>query len=82
MSTQLDIRPSDPDLDHGEGRVAHIIHSAGKAAGKVTEAIVEGTPVEALCGKVFVPSRDPKSLPVCSRCKAIKDQIQQTTPPS
>jgi len=79
MSTQLDVRPGDPDLDEGEGRVAHIIHSNGPAAGKVTEAIVEGTPVEALCGKVFVPSRDPKRLPVCSRCKAIKDEMQGVT---
>ena len=80
MSTQLDVRPSDPDLDEGEGRVAHIIHSRGVAAGKVTEAIVEGSPVEALCGKIFVPSRDPKALPVCSRCKAIKDEMQGRTP--
>jgi hypothetical protein len=80
MTTQLDVRPTDPDLDEGEGRVAHIIHSRGKAGGKVLEAFVEGTPVEALCGKVFVPSRDPKPLPVCSRCKAIKDEIQGLAP--
>jgi hypothetical protein len=30
-----------------------------------------GTPVEALCGFVWVPSRDPKQLPVCEKCKSI-----------
>jgi hypothetical protein len=35
------------------------------------EARVEGFPVTALCGHVFVPSRSVKSLPVCSECKEI-----------
>lgn len=34
-------------------------------------ARIEGTPIEALCGHVWVPSRDPKQLPVCQRCKDI-----------
>ncbi len=36
---------------------------------KLTEAMVMGTPVVALCGKVWVPSRDPKKYPVCPECK-------------
>ena len=28
-----------------------------------------GTPVVALCGKVWVPSRDPEKYPVCPECK-------------
>ena len=28
-----------------------------------------GAPIEALCGATFVPSRDPKGLPVCPKCK-------------
>jgi hypothetical protein len=38
---------------------------------KITEAMVMGTPCVALCGKVWVPSRDPKRFPVCPTCKAI-----------
>lgn len=38
---------------------------------KLTEAMVMGTPVVALCGKVWVPSRDPQRFPVCPECKNI-----------
>lgn len=40
---------------------------------KLTEAMVMGTPVVALCGKVWVPSRDPKKFPVCPMCKELYD---------
>lgn len=40
---------------------------------KLTEAMVLGTPVIALCGKVWVPSRDPSRFPVCPECKEIYD---------
>jgi hypothetical protein len=36
---------------------------------KITEAMVLGTPVTALCGKVWVPSRDPSRFPICPTCK-------------
>ncbi len=38
---------------------------------KLTEAMVMGTPVVALCGKVWVPSRNPDRFPVCPECKEI-----------
>lgn len=38
---------------------------------KLTDAMVMGTPVVALCGKVWVPSRDPERFPVCPECKEI-----------
>jgi hypothetical protein len=38
---------------------------------KITEALVLGTPVKALCGKVWVPSRDPSRFPICPTCKEI-----------
>jgi hypothetical protein len=40
---------------------------------KITEAMINGTPVVALCGKVWVPSRDPKKYPVCPECKRLFD---------
>ncbi|HEX4788548.1 MAG TPA: DUF3039 domain-containing protein [Actinospica sp.] len=40
---------------------------------KITEAMVFGTPVTALCGKTWVPSRDPKRYPICPTCKEIYD---------
>jgi hypothetical protein len=44
-------------------------HLGDKA--KVTEGYVMGTPVVALCGKVFVPHRDPLKYPVCKECDEI-----------
>ena len=66
-----------PDVDEvtetGEPPVAHIVKvgPGESAAAKVLEARVLGTPVEALCGHVWVPARDPKQLPVCEACKEI-----------
>ena len=40
------------------------------------EARIYGTPVEALCGHVWVPSRDPKQLPLCEECKSIYDMYK------
>ena len=33
-----------------------------------------GVPIRALCGVVFVPSRDYESLPVCEPCVKERDQ--------
>jgi hypothetical protein len=46
------------------------------ATAKVLEARVMGTPLEALCGHVWVPSRDPKSLPLCEECKNIYEMYK------
>ena len=35
-----------------------------------------GTPVIALCGKVWVPSRAPEKFPVCPACKEIWEQMK------
>jgi Protein of unknown function (DUF3039) len=57
----------------GEPVVAHIVKTepGESAAAKVLEARIYGTPLEALCGHVWVPSRDPKQLPLCEVCKDI-----------
>lgn len=44
-------------------------------AAKVTEGYVLGTPIEALCGKIFIPSRDPERFPVCPICKKIAEAL-------
>lgn len=63
-------KPSDPDLQADEPKVAHYVDPS-----KVTAAYVEGTPLQALCGTVFVPSRDPSSLPICDPCAEQRDLI-------
>jgi hypothetical protein len=65
-------------LETGEPAVAHIVKTdhGENAAAKVLEARIYGTPIEALCGHVWVPSRDPKQLPMCQACKEIYDMYR------
>jgi hypothetical protein len=46
----------------------------GKKA-KVTEGYVMGTPVVAICGKVFVPHRDPQKYPLCKQCQDVANSL-------
>lgn len=55
-------------------RYAHIVR-APNADAVITEAMVTGTPLVALCGKKWVPSRDPSRYPVCPRCREIRAQL-------
>ena len=62
----------------GEPVVAHIVKTdpGENAAAKVLEARIYGTPLEALCGHVWVPSRDPKQLPLCQKCKDVYEMYR------
>jgi hypothetical protein len=64
------------DLRLDEGDHERFSHYADKD--KIMEAMVNGTPVRALCGKVWVPSRDPQRFPVCPECKEIYDSIPES----
>jgi len=82
MSTQMspgtqtieDQRTSPVDVPLEPGDHERFSHYVEKA--KLTEAMVMGTPVVALCGKVWVPSRDPQRFPVCPQCKEIWDSLK------
>lgn len=41
---------------------------------KIVESAVMGNAVVALCGKVWVPGRDPQKFPVCPTCKEIYEK--------
>jgi hypothetical protein len=41
----------------------------------ILESAVTGKPVRALCGKVWVPNRDPDRFPVCPLCKEIYESL-------
>jgi hypothetical protein len=66
-STDTDIRVEPVLSDDGDHE--RFSHYADRD--KITEAMVTGTPVVALCGKVWVPSRDPKKYPVCPDCERL-----------
>lgn len=66
-------RPGDTDTgDHD--RFAHYVLGRDPRA-KITAAMVEGRPIRALCGKRWIPSRDPSRYPVCPDCQKIKDRM-------
>ena len=67
--TEPDVRPVTDDGDHD--RFAHYTRRAD-----ANRAYVEGTPVRALCGKVWVPSRDPSRYPVCPECTKIRERLR------
>lgn len=70
MGTILEDAPVIQETEtHDPDKCSHIVFDKSK----VTEAYIFGTPVEALCGHVFVPSKDPKNLPICSKCKEIRE---------
>ena len=66
--TTPDTRPGDGDHE----RFAHYVEKD-----KIVDSAVTGTPVIALCGKVWVPSRDPKRFPVCPDCKRIYESLSE-----
>jgi hypothetical protein len=56
---------------HGDGDHERFAHYVRKE--KILESALSGDPVVALCGKVWVPNRDPQRFPVCPACKEIHD---------
>lgn len=77
-STSSSPQLTDPLLEREPPVVSHIVGpdydddgNKIQGAAKVTQAMINGTPVTALCGFTWVPSRDPKQHPVCEACKAI-----------
>jgi hypothetical protein len=69
--------PTLPDTDRAldEGgdhdRFAHYVRKD-----RILPSAIEGSPVVALCGKKWVPARDPERFPVCPACKEIYEQMK------
>lgn len=63
--TREELEPGDHE------RFAHYVRKE-----KILESAVSGKPVIALCGKVWVPGRDPSKFPVCPACKAILEGMR------
>ncbi len=73
--TIVDERTETREFRVEEGDHERFAHYVPKE--KLTEAMVMGTPVVALCGKVWVPSRDPERFPVCPECKEIWSSLAE-----
>ena len=70
VDERVDVR-SDLRLDDGDHeRLAHIIRKSDQM-----RAYVLGEEVVALCGKRWVPTRDPDRYPVCPECRRALEQL-------
>ena len=61
-----------PETKTGGGdsdNVAHIVPKEEQMRGYVA-----GEPIKALCGKVWVPTRDYQGLPICQACVEERDR--------
>jgi hypothetical protein len=63
--TREEVEPGDHE------RFAHYVRKE-----KILSSAVSGTPVVALCGKVWVPGRDPNKFPVCPVCREIYEGLR------
>lgn len=63
--TRQEVEPGDHE------RFSHYVRKE-----KILASALSGSPVVALCGKVWVPGRDPKKFPVCPICQEIYDGLR------
>jgi hypothetical protein len=95
-STTLAPARPDQQLDDGDhDRMAHIVlegytpNKGEEGEGtfvstgpSVVEGIVTGTAVKALCGKIWVPGRNPQRYGLCPTCKDIATSMGWKLPAS
>ncbi len=60
---------SNDDGDHE--RFSHYVKKD-----KIMESALSGKPVRALCGKKWIPGRDPEKFPVCPDCKKVYERMK------
>ena len=69
----ISIDPQTQNIEPGDHeRYSHYVRKD-----KVVESAVMGNPVVALCGKVWIPNRDPEKFPVCPECKEIYEDMKR-----
>lgn len=70
--TELDFR-GDTRLDDGDedNRHSHYVRKED-----VLRSAVDGVPAVALCGKTWIPGRDPEKYPVCPKCKELMELLR------
>lgn len=69
----IDPTLDDPILDDGDhDRFAHYVRKD-----KIMPSAIDGTAIRALCGKKWVPNRDPKKFPVCPECKDVFEKLKK-----
>lgn len=72
-STALLERTEEEKAPGDNERFAHYVRDD-----RIMKSMVEGTPVVALCGKVWVPVRNPDNFPLCPTCKEIYQHLRNS----
>ena len=68
------IEQTTPQTSNDDGDHERFAHYVKKE--KILESALSGDPVVALCGKVWVPGRDPNKFPVCPICQEIYNGLR------
>jgi hypothetical protein len=79
---------ADPQLDGDHERMSHIVLEGWtpkkgdfvSAGNSVVEGMINGTAVKALCGKIWVPGRNPARYGICPTCKEIAEGMGWKVP--
>lgn len=70
MSTEtlerVDTKVGDPLLDNDTPKHSHYVDKE-----YMGDAYVFGEPMMALCGYMWVPTRDPRNYPICPECERL-----------
>jgi hypothetical protein len=74
MSETVRETKTEPRLSEGDGSHDRFAHYVSKA--DIVRSNVEGVPVVALCGKKWIPNRDPSRYPVCPACKELMARLK------
>lgn len=74
---EAEVEPSELDFEPGDHeRFSHYVLKE-----KIVESAVTGKAVRALCGKKWVPFRDPMKFPICPVCKEIHSGLRKGPDP-
>lgn len=82
-------RTTAPVTENGDHeRYTHIVLEGFQGTGdefiaagtSVVEGMINSTPVVALCGKAWVPGRDPGKYPICPTCKEVAASLGWRVP--
>jgi len=72
LDRELEELLREEQIDEGDhDRYSHYVKKD-----KILKSALSGKPVIALCGKVWVPGRDPEKFPVCPTCKEIYEKFR------
>lgn len=77
MAPVKDPQVSEPEMEEDEPPFSHIVRK-----GDQMRAYIQGTPILALCGKRWVPSRDPEKYDICPTCTEVLNNIRKARHPA